>query len=174
MVQKRLHENRLAWEDSFTIPHAKCGAVYMISTVAVPVLSVEREVTLQRMDQPFLGAFFFFLVSHTEKQIMTTASVMACYHQTWVLKDYGNAIYCSLTAWAALMYHSMLAVAAQLCRGHSSHATHHWLLGSSSLFCSTAACQPVWLWCAALRCTWWHTMDACQNQEVSTAQYKWF
>lgn len=60
MVQKRLHENRLAWEDSFTIPHAKCGAVYMISTVAVPVLSVEREVTLQRMDQPFLGAFFFF------------------------------------------------------------------------------------------------------------------
>lgn len=70
----------------------------MVGIMAVPVPAMEREVTLQKMDQLFLGAFSA-LVSHGEKQIMTTASVMACYHQTQVLKDYGDAVYCSLTTW---------------------------------------------------------------------------
>lgn len=40
---------------------------------------------------------------------MTTASVMANYHQTQILKDYEDAVYCSLTTRAALIYHNTLA-----------------------------------------------------------------
>jgi len=46
---------------------------------------------------------------------------MARYYQTRVLEDYGDAVY-SLTTQAALML-PQLAVNAQQCRGHSSHAT---------------------------------------------------
>ena len=70
MVWKELHEHQLPGQTALpdlmlsvevsTLSCATCGAVYMVRTMAVPVPAMEREVTRQRMDQPFLGAFLLW------------------------------------------------------------------------------------------------------------------
>lgn len=77
MVQNRRHENQLSGQTASpdlrlsvevsTLSCAKCGAVYTVGTVAVPVPAVEREVTLQRTDQPFLGAFWLWSATMRSK-----------------------------------------------------------------------------------------------------------
>lgn len=70
MVRRRLHENWFPGQtalpdimlsvDVSALSCATCGAVDMVSTMAAAVPAVEREVTCQRMDQPFLGAFLLW------------------------------------------------------------------------------------------------------------------
>lgn len=101
MVQNRRHENQLSGQTASPdlrlsvevspLSCAKCGAIYTVGTVAVPVPAVERKVDTPE-DRPTFSWCFLALVSHNEKQITTRASVMARYYQTRVLKDYGDAV----------------------------------------------------------------------------------